>query len=138
MMKARRKRKVLVRRRRIIDATTVIDYKKPEILKRFITDRGKIIPRRISGATASQQRQICLAIKRARYLALLPYSVTHRSERGFAGEMATLSAIASASMRRQGPYDRGGDRPMRHGHGQQSEGYQRDEGGSADESHSDE
>lgn len=107
-MKPRRKRKVLVRRRRAIDPSVVIDYKKPEVLKRFITDRGKIIPRRISGATASQQRDICLAIKRARYLALLPYAVSHRSEKGFAGDMATLSAIASASMRRYSPGGPGG------------------------------
>src|SRR5690606_10457525 len=66
--------------------------KKPDTLKRFITDRGKIIPRRISGATAEQQREITTAIKRARYLSLLPYSVAHRPERGFAGEMAAANA----------------------------------------------
>ena len=76
-----------------------IDYKNPETLRRFITDRGKIIPRRISGATAKQQRAICTAVKRARYLALLPFSIAHRQERNFAAEMSAIatSAIGSAS-----------------------------------------
>jgi small subunit ribosomal protein S18 len=49
------------------------DYKDPARLKRFLTERGKILPRRITGLSAKQQRQIALAIKRARHLALLPY-----------------------------------------------------------------
>lgn len=49
------------------------DYKDPSRLKRFLTERGKILPRRITGLSAKQQRQIALAIKRARHLALLPY-----------------------------------------------------------------
>ena len=53
-----------------------IDYKNPQILRSFITDRGKMIPRRISGASARQQRVISTAIRRARMLALLPFSVT--------------------------------------------------------------
>jgi len=53
-----------------------IDYKDIELLKRFVTERGKIIPRRISGASAGQQRVISLAVRRARMLALLPFSVT--------------------------------------------------------------
>jgi len=51
----------------------VADYKDPARLKRFLTERGKILPRRITGLSAKQQRQIALAIKRARHLALLPY-----------------------------------------------------------------
>mgnify|MGYP000875008688 CR=1 FL=1 len=50
-----------------------IDYKDPETLKRFITDRGKILPRRITGSCAKHQRGLALAIKRARSLAYLPY-----------------------------------------------------------------
>jgi small subunit ribosomal protein S18 len=50
-----------------------IDYKEERILSRFLTERGKIVPRRTSGTCAKHQRQIALAIKRARYLALLPY-----------------------------------------------------------------
>ncbi|MFZ5478476.1 MAG: 30S ribosomal protein S18 [Myxococcota bacterium] len=49
------------------------DYKDPARLKRFLTERGKILPRRITGLSAKQQRMIALAIKRARHLALLPY-----------------------------------------------------------------
>jgi small subunit ribosomal protein S18 len=50
-----------------------IDYKDVRLLRKFVTERGKIIPRRISGTTALGQRQLATAIKRARYLALLPY-----------------------------------------------------------------
>ncbi len=53
-----------------------IDYKNPQILRSFVTDRGKMIPRRISGASARQQRVISTAIRRARMLALLPFTVT--------------------------------------------------------------
>jgi small subunit ribosomal protein S18 len=53
-----------------------VDYKNPQVLRGFITDRGKMIPRRISGASARQQRVISTAIRRARMLALLPFSVT--------------------------------------------------------------
>lgn len=52
------------------------DYKDPQQLRYFITDRGKIVPRRISGLTAKQQRDLALAIKRARNIALLPYTAT--------------------------------------------------------------
>ena len=90
----RKRRRLLLRKKKFLDPDVLIDYKRPDILKRFITDRGKIIPSRISGATSAQQRKIARAIKRARYLALLPYTVAHRSERGFAGEM-TASAAAS-------------------------------------------
>ena len=53
-----------------------VDYKNPQILRGFVTDRGKMIPRRISGASARQQRVISTALRRARMLALLPFSVT--------------------------------------------------------------
>jgi small subunit ribosomal protein S18 len=95
MTTSKRKRKVMFRRKRNLDPNVDIDYKNPDNLRRFITDRGKIIPRRISGATAKQQRLICTAVKRARYLALLPFSLAHRAERNFATEM---SQIASSSM----------------------------------------
>ncbi|MSP55322.1 MAG: 30S ribosomal protein S18 [Myxococcales bacterium] len=51
----------------------VADYKDPSRLKRFLTERGKVLPRRITGLSAKQQRSVALAIKRARHLALLPY-----------------------------------------------------------------
>ena len=50
------------------------DYKDPQQLRYFLTDRGKIVPRRISGLTAAQQRELTLAVKRARNVALLPYT----------------------------------------------------------------
>ena len=49
------------------------DYKDPETLKRFITERGKILPRRITGSCAKHQRRLAVAIKRARALAYIPY-----------------------------------------------------------------
>ena len=55
-----------------------IDYKNLDLLKQYITETGKIVPSRITGATASQQRQLAQEIKRARYLALLPYTDQHR------------------------------------------------------------
>ena len=51
----------------------IVDYKDEKLLSRFLTDRGKILPRRLSGVTARHQRQLAVAIKRGRYLALLPY-----------------------------------------------------------------
>ncbi len=57
-----------------VDKVESIDYKEPEKLRRFVTDRGKIIPRRISGNCAKHQRQLTKAIKRARQMALLPYT----------------------------------------------------------------
>jgi small subunit ribosomal protein S18 len=53
----------------------VIDYKSVEILERFITERGKILPRRITGTCSKHQRSVALAIKRARILSLLPFVV---------------------------------------------------------------
>ena len=51
-----------------------VDYKDEKRLGRFVTDRGKIVPRRVSGACARHQKQLTIAIKRARVLALLPFS----------------------------------------------------------------
>ena len=50
-----------------------VDYKDVRRLQRFLTERGKILPRRATGLTAKQQRQVARAIKRARQVALLPY-----------------------------------------------------------------
>jgi small subunit ribosomal protein S18 len=54
-----------------------VDYKDEKLLGRFLTERGKILPRRLSGVSARHQRQLAVAIKRARYLALLPYIKGH-------------------------------------------------------------
>ena len=56
------------------DKATSIDYKDTAKLKRFMTERGKIQPRRSSGVCAKHQRQLAMAIKRARMMALLPYT----------------------------------------------------------------
>ena len=55
-----------------------IDYKDVETLKNYVTETGKIVPSRITGTNARYQRQLSRAIKRARYLALLPYTDGHR------------------------------------------------------------
>jgi small subunit ribosomal protein S18 len=57
-----------------------IDYKDVEILKDFISENGKIMPARITGTRAGYQRQLSTAIKRARFLALMPYTDLHLSE----------------------------------------------------------
>lgn len=57
-----------------VDKAVTIDYKDLFKLKRFISERGKIVPRRISGACAKHQRKMTIAVKRARHIALLPYS----------------------------------------------------------------
>ena len=59
------------------EGITDIDYKDIELLKGFVTETGKIVPSRITGTKARYQRQLATAIKRARYLALLPYTDQH-------------------------------------------------------------
>lgn len=55
-----------------------IDYKDVEVLKQYISETGKIVPSRITGTKARYQRQLAKAIKRARYLSLLPYTDSHK------------------------------------------------------------
>ena len=79
IMAARPQRKLFSRKkvcRFCADKELVIDYKDPKVLRNFVSERGKIIPRRIVGTCATHQRQLCSAIKRARQIALLPYSGT--------------------------------------------------------------
>ena len=54
-----------------------IDYKDLDTLKQYVSETGKIVPSRITGTTAKYQRQLATAVKRARYLALLPYTDAH-------------------------------------------------------------
>lgn len=66
------------RRRRKVDYIAAnhiefIDYKNTELLERFISERGKILPRRVTGTSAKNQRKVTTAIKRARIMALLPF-----------------------------------------------------------------
>ncbi|GAE26218.1 MULTISPECIES: 30S ribosomal protein S18 [Bacillaceae] len=56
-----------------VNKITKIDYKDTDLLKRFISERGKILPRRVTGTSAKYQRQLTIAIKRSRQIALLPY-----------------------------------------------------------------
>ena len=55
-----------------------IDYKDLDLLRQYVTETGKIVPSRITGTSARYQRQLATAIKRARYLALLPYTDQHK------------------------------------------------------------
>lgn len=61
------------RRNALLAPGEVLDYKDSRRLQRFLTERGKILPRRATGLSAKQQRQVARAIKRARQIALLPY-----------------------------------------------------------------
>ena len=60
------------------EGITSVDYKDLELLKSFITESGKIVPARITGTKAKYQRQLTKAIKRSRYLALMPYTDSHQ------------------------------------------------------------
>ncbi len=59
------------------DKALTIDYKDVRMLQRFVTDRGKIIPRRVSGTCARHQRNLTRHLKRARQIALLPFATDH-------------------------------------------------------------
>lgn len=75
-----RKRRPFQRRkvcRFCAEKNLTIDYKEPRTLRFFVTERGKIVPRRISGNCAAHQREITEAIKRARNIALLPIAANH-------------------------------------------------------------
>ncbi|MCP4640484.1 MAG: 30S ribosomal protein S18 [bacterium] len=75
--KARKKKKKSMGRHKVcrltVDRVVYIDYKDVNMLKHYVTERGKIIPRRITGATARHQRMLTRAIKLARQISLLPY-----------------------------------------------------------------
>jgi len=73
------KRRNVRRRKKVCvfcaDKTATIDYKDANKLKRYISERGKILPRRITGSCAKHQRALTVAVKRARQIAILPYVV---------------------------------------------------------------
>ena len=73
MNKKRRKKKRVCQL--CADKNAKIDYKSTQRLQKYITERGKILPRRISGTCAKHQRELTVAIKRARNIALLPYTL---------------------------------------------------------------
>ena len=73
------KRRTIRRRKKVCvfcaDENNLIDYKDVNKLKKYVSERGKILPRRITGNCATHQRALTVAIKRARHIALLPYQV---------------------------------------------------------------
>ncbi len=73
------KRRPIRRRKKVCvfcsDKSNIIDYKDVNKLKRYVSERGKILPRRITGNCAKHQRALTVAIKRARHLALMPYTI---------------------------------------------------------------
>jgi len=68
-------RKKIIKSCKFCAGELIIDYKKPEILKQFLTERGKILPAEITNVCAKHQRKLAQAIKRARMLGLLPFFV---------------------------------------------------------------
>ncbi len=68
-----KKKRRFARPKRTLDPQITFDYKDVHLLRRFVTEHGKIVPRRISGASSQQQRQLTLAVKRARTMALMSY-----------------------------------------------------------------
>ena len=73
------RRRPMHRRRKVCvfcsDENQVIDYKDANLLRKYISERGKILPRRITGTCAKHQRELTTAIKRARQVALIPYVI---------------------------------------------------------------
>ena len=65
-----------------VDKIKHIDYKEPARLRRYVSDRGKIEPRRKTGTCAKHQRRLTVALKRARHLALVPFTAQHIRETG--------------------------------------------------------
>ncbi len=61
-----------------VDSVSGVDYKDVNLLRGFVSERGKIVPSRITGVPANMQRQITRAIKLARFLALMPYCDSHK------------------------------------------------------------
>ena len=79
--KARKGKKRMFQRRKVCrfcaDKKLVLDYKEAKTLRLFVSDTGKVTPRRISGTCAKHQRKLAVQIKRARQIALLPYAPKH-------------------------------------------------------------
>lgn len=82
-MKRPRRRRVYVRRkvcRFCADSHLIIDYKDTELINNFVTERGKILPRRVTGTCAKHQRKLTSAIKKTRIMALIPFTSGHALE----------------------------------------------------------
>ena len=76
------------------DKSAVINYKNPDKLRSFVSDRAKIVPRRRTGTCARHQRRLAVAIKRARHLALLPYVPSHMRKVSAGATVVTTTATA--------------------------------------------
>ena len=74
----KRERRPRKRPSKLLEGDTNLNYKNVELLGKYITETGKIVPGRVSGVTSSQQRKITKAIKIARYMALIPYTDSHK------------------------------------------------------------
>lgn len=77
---------------------SVIDYKDISKLRKFVSERGKIEPRRRTGVCAKHQRSLALAIKRARFLAMLPYTPAHTSPKDMVEILPTEEKVAEADI----------------------------------------
>jgi small subunit ribosomal protein S18 len=87
-----------------VDKVEIIDYKDPSKLRRYLSDRGKMEPRRKTGTCAKHQRRLSIALKRARHLALLPYTAEH----------IRLTGVFAPRSYPPRP-GQGGSRPIEHG-----------------------
>ena len=88
-----------------VEKSPWVDYKDVSVLRRFVSDRGKIRARRVSGCCSQHQREVAVAVKTARELALLPYTQRTLSERGSGG-----GGGGRGGRGRDGDDDRGGER----------------------------
>ncbi len=80
-----RRRRIYVRRkvcRFCADKSIVLDFKDSQLLGHFVTERGKILPRRVTGTCARHQRKLTNAIKKARIMALMPFTSGHALQQG--------------------------------------------------------
>ncbi len=71
----RQNRQPVINEQNFVDVTGIdyVDYKDVDLLKRFLNEQGKLLPRRVTGVSANIQRQVTRAVKRARHMALLPF-----------------------------------------------------------------
>jgi len=76
-----------------------IDYKDVKLLSRYVSERGKIVPSRITAVSAKKQRELAQAIKRSRFLGLLPYVIIGRRRPGPSGRGANLDRVSPSEIR---------------------------------------
>lgn len=79
--KGGKKRRIITVKKSILGTQTSVDYKDIDLLKKFLNMKGRITSRRLNGNNAKQQRAVSLAVKRARFMALLPFATSGSGER---------------------------------------------------------